>query len=355
MQTDPIHLIPSSSSGANSLKLSAGKLPAALLGRLLADLPTQHPQLVLGPGIGEDAAVIDFTSDRLLVVKSDPITFATDEIGFYAVNVCANDLAVTGATPRFYLPTILLPEGKADTQSTELIFRQLAKACRHLGIVVAGGHSEITAAVNQPVIAGTMLGEVDRGRFVRSAGCRPGDIVLLAGIVPVEGTSLIAREKRADLQRRGWASERLDEAAHYLYDPGISVLRPALDAANKGLVTAMHDPTEGGIATGLLEMAIASGNGLEINLDAIPIPPLAVDLCAEYGLDPLGTIASGALLATAKPADAVTLLAAWQESGWRGTVIGRILPPDAGIYALRDGQQVALPRFDADEIVKLWR
>ena len=147
--------------------LLPGKLPADLLGELLVDLPTESAALLLGPGIGEDAAVIDFApgSDRVLVVKSDPVTFATDEIGYYAVNICANDLAVTGASPRFYLPTLLLPAGDAAEGQARSIFGQIGVACAQLGIVVAGGHSEITHAVNQPVVAGTMLGDAARARL----------------------------------------------------------------------------------------------------------------------------------------------------------------------------------------------
>ena len=280
--------------------LIAGKLPAALLAGLLADLPIRHPQLLVGPSVGEDAAVIDFapSSATLLVAKSDPITFATDEIGHYAVNVCANDLAVTGATPRFYLPTLLLPAGAADVELVGHIFAQIGAACAKLNIVVAGGHSEVTAAVKQPVIAGTMLGEVARDRYLSSRGGRRGDAILLAGQIPVEGASIIAREKRADLLARGFAVAEIDRAAAFLHNPGISVMVPAQIAAQSGLVTAMHDPTEGGVATGLYELAMAAGIGVEVNLDAIPIAPLAAKLCAVYGLDPLGTIASGALLTT---------------------------------------------------------
>src|SRR5690606_22294255 len=154
-----------------------------------ADLPIRHPQLLVGPSVGEDAAVIDFNpnADTLLVAKSDPITFATDEIGHYAVNVCANDLAVTGAIPRFYLPTLLLPVGNVDVAMVRHIFTQIGAACAKLNIVVAGGHSEVTPAVNQPVIAGTMLGEVARDNYHASRACRAGDAVLLAGEIPIEG------------------------------------------------------------------------------------------------------------------------------------------------------------------------
>jgi hydrogenase maturation factor len=340
---------------ASSL-LPAGKLPADLLADLLGDLPTQDPQLLLGPTIGADAAVIDFAagSSKLLVVKCDPITFATDEIGYYAVNVCANDLAVTGATPRFFMPTLLLPAGTTDAERARCIFHQIGDACRMLGVVVAGGHSEITHTVNQPIIAGAMLGEVTRGRQLSTRDCRPGDSVLMAGVAPVEGVSIIAREKRDELLARGWSLEIVEQAARFLHQPGISVLQPALAAAATGLVSAMHDPTEGGIATGLLELAMAARVGLEIDLDAIAVPDLARRLCAAFGLDPLGTIASGALLATAAPERAPRLLTLWQELGWPASVIGRATEKAGEIFSLHNGQRAPLARFAADEITKLW-
>jgi hydrogenase maturation factor len=327
-----------------------------MLAELLSGLPTQDPQLLLGPAVGEDAAVIDFdaASDRLLVVKSDPITFATDQIGFYAVNICANDLAVTGATPRFFLPTLLLPAGVADFAMAHAIFDQIGQACRSLDIVVAGGHSEVTPSVSQPVVSGAMLGEALRTQFVRSSGCQVGDLVLLAGAVPIEGTSIIAREMRNHLLDDGWDATELDEAANYLFSPGISVLEPALAAARAGLVTAMHDPTEGGLATGIVELAMASETGMEIDLDRIPIPDLSRRLCAAFDLDPMGTLASGALLATASPARVDALLHLWGGIGRPVRVIGRVLPAREGLSALKDGRRIAFQTFAVDEITKLW-
>lgn len=311
---------------------------------------------MLGPSVGEDAAVIDFApgQDWLLVAKSDPITFATAEIGYYAVNVCANDLGVTGATPRFYLPTLLLPAGQTDEALARRIFAQIGIACRELGIVVAGGHSEVTPTVNQPVIAGTMLGAVRRGRMVSSQGAQVGDVVLLAGAAAIEGTSIIAREMRDTLLAHGWPATELDAAANYLYEPGISVLRPALAAAEQGLVTAMHDPTEGGIATGLLELAVAAGVGLRIDLTAIPVSDLTARLCREFGLDPLGTIASGALIATAHREELPALQQRWSAQGWEYSIIGQVIAPADGIQGYCSSEPVAFPTFAVDEITKLW-
>jgi hydrogenase maturation factor len=311
--------------------------------------------LLLGPSAGEDAAVIDFAPGdaRVLVAKSDPITFATDEIGFYAVNVCVNDLAVTGATPRFYLPTLLLPAGAADEELARRIFRQIGDACAALDIVVVGGHSEITHAVVQPVVAGTLLGDAPRDGYVSSGGGEPGDAVLMAGSAAVEATSIIAREKRDRLLADGWSSGELDEAAAYLHDPGISVLVPALAAAESGHLSAMHDPTEGGVATGLAELAHASGCGVEVDLDAIHVSDLARRLCAHFGLDPYGAIASGALLAIVPPAYVGEVMGLWAERGWKGSLLGR-LNADGEMAAYAGAKEVPFPMFAADEMTKLW-
>lgn len=341
--------------------LPAGKLPPSLLARLLSQLPIDDPALLVGPAVGEDAAVIDFAPDsaQLLVAKSDPITFATDAIGYYAVNVCANDLAVSGAQPRFYIPTLLLPAGSSNAALAERIFAEIGEACRALGVTVAGGHSEITHAVNQPVVAGFMLGVAPRAGYLHSGGAQPGDLLLLAGEIPIEGASLIARERSVELIARGWHSDEIAAAANLLHNPGISVLAPARAASSAGLVTAMHDPTEGGVATGIAEMAIAASVQIEVALDAIPVHGLARRLCAEYGLNPLGTIASGALLATCAPHNAAALQQAWQNVGWHSAIIGKITaraedgdtPAPCATIA---GAPVPYPQFATDEITRLY-
>ena len=345
-----------STSSAEQKTLPAGKLPPALLTELIALLPTQHQQLLLGPAVGEDAAVIAWEnkSEKLLVAKSDPITFATDEIGYYAVNVCANDLAVTGATPRFYLPTLLLPADASTPSTVTAIFQQIADSCRALDITVAGGHSEITPSVRQPIVAGTMIGEVPRSHVVTSSGARPGDLILMSGVAPIEGISIIAREMRPQLLAMGWATPELDEAAQFLYTPGISVMEQALLAAQTGVVSAMHDPTEGGVAMGLHEVATAAQVGMEVWLDQISVPPLARRLCAAFGLDPLGTIASGALLATVPEDYAQTVLSVWEAQGQPARVIGRVVDQSQAVTALDGGKRLPLPHFPADEITKLW-
>jgi hydrogenase maturation factor len=338
---------------AESHPLPAGKLPLSLLEKLLTRFAPHDPRIVVGPRTGEDAAVFDF-GDRYLVAKTDPITFATNQIGWYAVNVNANDVAVMGAAPRWFLATVLLPAGQATAEMAEAIFAQIHEACAALDVSLAGGHTEITLNLDRPIVSGTMLGEVRPDRLITTAGAQAGDVVLLVKPAPIEGTALIALERAAELRVRGYSPAFIERAQGFLYDPGISVVAPARLAAETAAVHAMHDPTEGGVMTGLLEIARAAGAGLTVDLDAIPILPEGETLCREFGLDPLGTIASGSILLAA-PVDAVVQLkTALGAAGYPTAQIACVTPAGEGLVALRAGARVPWPSFAADEITRLF-
>jgi len=333
--------------------LPPGKLPLPLLESFLTRFAPHDPRIVVGPRAGEDAAVFDL-GDRYLVAKTDPITFATSEIGWYAVNVNANDVAAMGARPRWFLATILLPAGKATAEMAEAIFGQIYDACEALGISLAGGHTEITHNLDRPIVSGTMLGEVEPSRLITTAGAQMGDAVLLVKPVPIEGTALIALERHEVLRCKGYSEEFIRRVQGFLREPGISVAAPALLAADTGHVHAMHDPTEGGVVTGLLEMARAAGTGLLVDLDRIPVLPEGAALCGEFGLDPLGTIASGALLVATDQQEAEHLVQKLSAAGYPAAVIGRVTPPDEGLVARRAGKRVSWPAFATDEITKIF-
>ena len=202
--------------------LPTGKLPAELLQTVLAKHATRDPRVVVGPRIGEDAAVIDL-GDRYLVAAADPITFATDELGWYALHVNANDVVVRGATPRWFLATVLLPAGATDEDSVRTLFEQLGEACETLEVALVGGHTEITPGIDRPLIAGTMLGEVAKDKLVTTGGARVGDAIVLTKGVPLEGAAIIAREKEAALLERGVRPAVIRKAKAFLRTPGISV------------------------------------------------------------------------------------------------------------------------------------
>jgi hydrogenase maturation factor len=289
----------------------------------------------------------------LLVFKSDPITFATEEIGWYAVHVNANDIATTGATPRWFLMTLLLPEGTATKGQVEQIGQQIFQACREIGAEVIGGHTEITYGLPRPIVLGTMIGEVAHERLVTPRGARPGDRLLLTKGVPIEATAILAREF-PDRLAPFLSPEELDRARAFLHDPGLSILRDAQVAINSGRVTAMHDPTEGGVAAALWELAIASGCSLTIDLDEVPIPPLSRRICEAFGLDPMASIASGALLLTAPPEESFTIRNALESGGVPCAEIGRVDAGPPAVWLDRPDGKGVLPRPTQDEIARFF-
>ncbi len=341
-----------------------GKLPTEHLSRLFDRHAPSNKWVVLGPGIGHDAAVISFCdradgSGPYLVAKTDPITFASDEIGWYAVHVNANDVACTGATPRWFLATLLLPQRGTNEALVDDIFDQIAQTCDQLGIALVGGHTEITHGFDRPVVVGFMLGDVAPDALVRPDGAQPGDALLLTKGVAVEGTAIIAREKGSDLAARADLLTSVDPALvkrsrDFLHRPGISVVRDASIALEAGDVHAMHDPTEGGLATGLWELAEAAQVGLVVDEAAIPIFEETKVMCQALNLDPLGLIASGALLLAVAAADANTVQRALEKEGITTARIGRIVEREKG-KTLRsvDGKR-PLPRFERDEIAQLF-
>ncbi len=332
---------------------SPGKLEAKLLKELLPTLPLDD-RTVVGPRIGEDAAVVDM-GDRYLVAATDPITFATDLIGWYAVQVNANDVATMGATPKWFLATILLPEGRTDEQLVRGIFAQMSDACRRLSVAFIGGHTEITPGLSRPIVVGTMLGEVTKDRLVTSEGAQVGDLVLVTKGVPLEGCAIIAREKADELRRLGVPKSLIVKAQGFLFEPGISVVRDALIACQAAPVHAMHDPTEGGLATGLWELAEASGVVLEVWEEALPILPEAERLCGAFGLNPLGVIASGALLLCVSERDGEKVMQALQDAGIPVYAIGKVMSRKEAKVLLRrrGGDTVPMPLFVKDELTRL--
>jgi hydrogenase maturation factor len=328
-----------------------GKLPMEDLARLLARHAQEDPRLVVKPGIGRDACVLSF-GDRYLIAKTDPITFATAEIGWYAVQVNANDIASLGGIPRWFLAVLLLPEGRTNPEMVETIFEQISRACKDLGIILCGGHTEITLGLERPIVVGQMLGEAEPGPLPVPERILPGDEILLTKGIAIEGTALIVREKKG--LENTFGANWLRKSRAFLKNPGISVVREARIAMRSGGVHAMHDPTEGGLATGLRELAQAADVGLLVEKEKIPVFPETGILCRELALDPLGLIASGALLIAAPPREAGSIKNALRREGLAVEAIGKAWEKEKGIKILTGGQIQDLPVFPRDEIARFF-
>jgi hydrogenase expression/formation protein HypE len=339
-------------SRATGSSLPIGKVPVDLLRGLLARFAKiRDPRVVVGAGIGLDASVIRI-GGKALVAKTDPITFVADEIGTYALLINANDLATMGAIPKWFLATVLLP-ARSTTSSVTHLFEELNTTCRRLRVSLCGGHSEITDAVTRPVVVGCLLGECAPDKIITTAGARAGDAVLLTKGLAIEAVSILARERADEIIRRHGA-RFLARCRRYLTDPGLSVLKEAQVALAAGGVHAMHDPTEGGLSSALYEMAEAAGVGLKIETDQIRILPEAALLFSDFGMNPLGAIASGALLICTDPAFEQRTIARLRRARIPAARIGAVVPRRNGVTLVEKGRARPFPRFTVDELARLF-
>lgn len=328
-----------------------GKLDYRLLEKLLNLNPIKDPRIIVGPKIGEDAAVIDF-GEKYLVAKTDPITFTTHRIGWYAVNVNANDIATMGATPKWFLATVLLPEGKTNKRLVTQIFRDLIRTTQAFNIALCGGHTEISYKIDRPIVIGHMLGEVDKNKLVVNAHAKPGDDLLLTKGVAIEGTAIIAQEKAAVIQKK-FGNQFLKKALAFIDKPGLSVVADALLANKVARIHAMHDPTEGGLATGIMELTKASGTGALIDAEKIPCYEETEQICKLFNIHPLGLIASGALLIALDPKDTKAVIATLAENGIECICIGKLTKKSVGLRLLKKDKLIKMPTFMVDEITKV--
>lgn len=327
-----------------SLPIPAGKVPVALLARLLATDRALPREVRLGPAVGEDACAIDVDAG-VLIAATDPITLTTSELGRYGVMVNANDVAVMGVHPRWFLATVLLPPGTTE-ETIEDLFTTMRGALDEVGATLVGGHTEVTHAVNQPVIVGQMLGLSTDGHLVTTAGAQPGDVLVQIGAAPVEGAAVLATEaagRFVDL-----APDVVAAAARAPRDPGISVVDAAVTAGSLG-ATSMHDPTEGGLASGLHELAVAAGICVRVDRSQVLWFEPGVAVCRALGADPWATIASGCLLATFPPDRVADALVALSARAQPAAVIGAI---EAGT-GVRDSDGATIEWPDRDEVARV--
>jgi len=336
--------------GRAAVAFVTGKVPMDFLSRIVFKRTgTPNPRLLLGPALGEDAAIVR-SRGELLVLTCDPITGAQENAGWLSVHVNANDVATRGAKPVWFLCCLLLPEGSSVAILDE-IMKQVDEAAREVSVTVAGGHSEITPGLHRPIIVGSMIGELVSGKYVTTSGAKPGDRIILTKTVGLEGTAVLAH----DLQERLAKSLGKDVVQRAkAFSRRISVVREAMIANRTGSVHAMHDPTEGGIICGLWELAEASGTGMVVDESKIAMAPETKSVCDALGIDPFRVLSSGALLIAARPGDADQITRRLRRHRIAAYVIGEMTQLGKGrTLVRRDGSRVTIEPPARDELYKV--
>ncbi|MCP4749931.1 MAG: hydrogenase expression protein, partial [Proteobacteria bacterium] len=325
--------------------------PNLLLASFLKELDFRDPTLLIPPGIGEDTAAVSVEREEVLVLKSDPITFVTDSIGYYSVVINANDIATSGADPRWFLSTMLFPPGTVPSTILK-VMHDLKDCCLQVGVTLCGGHTEITDAVNRPVITGTMIGTVSKSDLIDKRAMKPGDAILLTKGVAVEGTAIIASEFADRLKELGMSDDEIMMAKEFI--DGLSIMEEAQIAGKYTEVSGMHDVTEGGLATALKELGIAGGYGISVDIDQITVYRPTAKICGLLDINPLGLIGSGSLLICCRECVCETLMMEIENAGIEVARIGQVTAEYSGIEAFRQGRPVKWPDFETDEITRLY-
>ena len=325
-----------------------GKVPAEILQKIVfKHLGTRRSDVVLGPTVGEDAAIVK-AGKQVLVTATDPVTGAEEWLGWLAVNVSANDVATCGVKPRWFSSSILLPEG-ADEALVEKICSQMDKAANQLEVAIIGGHCEATPGLDHPVVIGCTIGVAENGRYVTSSGARAGNKIIMTKGAGIEGTAILASDRREELLKV--FDEHFIRKAEDFFTR-ISIVKEALIAFSTGGVSAMHDPTEGGVAGGLHELADAATVGFRIYREKMLIPEETKKICSHFEIDPLQLISSGTLLITATEEKTEEIVRRLSKNGVHVAAIGETIKPELGRKLVTRSGEIQMVRPISDH---LWR
>ena len=329
------------------MTLSPGKVPVDILKEVVfRNLGATRSEVVLGPSAGIDAAVVDI-GNVSLISSMDPVTGAIDRIGWLSVNVNANDVATFGCEPRFLLSCIMLPE-KSTRTTLQKITEQMSTAAEELGIAIVGGHCEMTPGLKTPIVVGCAIGVTEKNNYVTAAGANQGDKLILTKSAGIEGTAILASDRERQLSKE--LDKNVLKSAKQFYRR-ISVVKDAVTAFKTGGVHAMHDPTEGGVAGAVHEMADASNLGVRVFREKIIVEPETVKICDFYQVDPLQLIASGSLLIAADPALDEKIVETLRKNMIHAETIGEFLPsPEKRLITNESGKTEVLVRPATDQL-----
>lgn len=326
--------------------MKIGKLPEPVLIRsVLKQVKHRREEVLVGPAVGQDCAVVQVESDEVLVMSTDPITGTVKDLGSHSIHITANDLAASGAEPIGVMLTVMLPDTVEEPEVKKMM-QEAEATCKKLNMEVLGGHTEITNVVRQPLISVTGVGKIKKSRVITTLQVQPEQDIVVTKWIGLEATTILAKEREEELRKR-FPAGIVDTAIGF--DQFLSVVPESRIAMEHG-VTAMHDITEGGVFGALWEMASGAGVGLEVDLKKIPIRQETVEICQYFDLNPYQIMSSGSMMIAAD--DGHELVRKLEKAGIHAAVVGRTNAGNDRI--LRNGEDVRyLDKPQPDELYKV--
>ena len=326
--------------------MKIGKLPEPILIRsVLKQVKHRREEVLVGPAVGQDCAIVQVEPDEVLVMSTDPITGTVKDLGSHSIHITANDLAASGAEPIGVMLTVMLPDTVEEPEVKKMM-QEAEATCKKLNMEVLGGHTEITNVVRQPLISVTGVGKIKKSRVITTLQVQPEQDIVVTKWIGLEATTILAKEREEELRKR-FPAGIVDTAIGF--DQFLSVVPESRIAMEHG-VTAMHDITEGGVFGALWEMASGAGVGLEVDLKKIPIRQETVEICQYFDLNPYQIMSSGSMMIAAD--DGHELVRKLEKDGIHASVVGRTTAGNDRI--LRNGEDVRyLDKPQPDELYKV--
>lgn len=313
-----------------------GKLPNETLDKvIISNINNKRKEVLIGAGIGEDNAIIDFGKD-VCVLSTDPITGASKDLGKLAVHISCNDVAASGGEPIGVLLTIMAPV-TANLDDIKQVMEDAGRAAEDANIQIIGGHTEVTDAVNRMVVSTTVVGKQRKDKVLRKENIQVGDKILISKYAGIEGTSILAKE-RLDRLEGELSKEEIDYAQNM--DKDLSVIREGWAAGDVG-VHYMHDITEGGVLGAVWEAGQAVGKGIVIDESLIPVEEVTRKICKILDLDPYRLISSGSMLIVACDNKVKEIKERLGELNIKVTVIGEVT----------EGKNILIKKNNREELV----
>ena len=328
------------------MELKIGKLDSDLLKEIVfGSIKHKREEVLARPGIGEDCAVIDF-GDEVCVMSTDPITAAINDIGKLAVHISCNDIASNGIEPLGIMLAIMVPKGTTAAQIKE-IMSQASEEAAKLKVEIIGGHTEITDAVNKPIIVSTAIGKGKKANAMIKEGPKGGDALLMTKTAGLEGTGIIASEKEEEL-KKVLTDEEIMIAKDLLHD--LSVVTEGVIAGKIG-VSAMHDVTEGGILGAIWEICECANLGVDVDGSKIPVEDVTVKICNHYDIDYLKLISSGSMVIAVSQSKKENLIEEIKKRNIEVTEVGILTNSERRM--LINGEYIEIATPESDELYKV--
>lgn len=318
-----------------------GKISENVLKRsVLKKIKTHRNEVVSGAGIGKDCAILAFSEGEQIALSVTPVTAPVTELSGYAIPMALNNVAAAGAEPIGVMLSILLPE---ETEEPELqqLMEQAEEVCRACHVEIAGGHTEVTAAVDKPIITVTGVGKKETARAGYPQGIKANQDIVVSKWIGLEGTARLAKEHKEALCAR-YPVRMIEEAA--AFDKYLSIIPEAATAMKSG-VCGMHDVSRGGIFGALWEMASGAGVGLEIDLKKLPVKQETIEICEFFELNPYELLSGGCLIMVTE--DGNGLVAALAREEIPAVIVGKITDSnDRVLYNDDEKRYLDMPKTD---------